>query len=128
MVKALKNPCVPSKTVLGPKKSDLPNNAACIPELAAQPGCILLVHVPSAKYSIMPEAILPATPKAEDNCFEFNPRTTPNPAAAPNTLQIAVGWKPCLCIAVGETNAILQINSAPIAIPLKICSPFNLKN
>ena len=40
-----------------------------MPDCAAQPACIRLVQVPSARYSMMPEAIEPMMPSASTICF-----------------------------------------------------------
>jgi len=53
---------VPSNTVRGPRKPCAPSRAAWMPTCAAQPACRRLVHAPSARYSMMPLAMLPACP------------------------------------------------------------------
>src|SRR5450756_2183642 len=77
--------------------------AARRPDCAAQPGCSRLVQAPSARYSMMPDAKLPAMPSASTICLALSPGAAPTPAAAPITPKIAVGWKPALCTAFGTT-------------------------
>ena len=69
LAKPWKKPWLPSNTVRGPEKPARANSAARIPDCAAQPACIRLVQVPSARYSMMPEAIEPTTPSASTICF-----------------------------------------------------------
>ena len=59
-----RSPCVPSNTVRGPMKPCFASSAARRPACAAQPGCRRLVQAPSARYSMMPDAMLPAMPSA----------------------------------------------------------------
>ena len=42
-----------------------------------------MVQVPSARYSITPEAMLPAMPRASTSCFLVSPIATEAAAAAP---------------------------------------------
>ena len=91
LAKVLKTPCVPSKTVRGPINPDFAIFADCQPQPAAHPGCRRFVEVPSAKYSIIPEAMLPTIPRAEVICFCEQPILDEIPADDPNAPNIAVG-------------------------------------
>ena len=119
----MKTPCVPSKTVLGPINPDFAILADCHPQPAAQPGWRRFVEVPSAKYSIIPEAILPTIPRAELISFILFPITEEIPIDDPKAPKMAVGWKPCLWTAVGATRANLQISSEPTTKPFRKSSP-----
>ena len=67
------------------------NSAARMPDCAAQPACMRLVQVPSARYSMMPEAIEPTTPSASTICFRSSLSALPTAAAAPIAPNTAVG-------------------------------------
>ena len=66
-----------------------------MPECAAKPGCSRFVDEPSARFSRMPAAMLPAIPSAWRVVAASRPADASRPTAvAPNTPQMAVGWKP----------------------------------
>ncbi len=95
----------PRSTVRGPTKPLAPRRAACTPTRAAHPAWRRLVHAPSARYSMMPPAMLPATPMRVDDLPLGVAERTPTasvPAIAPSTL---VGWKPAVWIAFGSHDA-----------------------
>src|SRR5438552_996040 len=48
-----------------------------MPDCAAQPACSRLVQAPSARYSMMPPAMLPAMPSASTICFALRPSAAP---------------------------------------------------
>ena len=87
----MKTPWVPSNTVLGPTNPDFPMFADCQPHPAAQPGWRRFVEVPSAKYSIMPDAILPTIPSELTIWLLELPIADDIPIDAPNAPKIAVG-------------------------------------
>jgi hypothetical protein len=60
--KAWKKPCVPSSTLRGLRNPPRAISAHRRPACADQPACMRFVQVPSARYSMMPEAVLPAMP------------------------------------------------------------------
>src|SRR5262252_3631881 len=107
-------PCAPSNTVRGPRKPSRAMRAACRPTREAQPACRRLVHAPSARYSMMPPAMLPAIPSASTERFLSSPNAAETPrvaAIAPSTL---VGWNPALWISLGATRERRQRGS-PVA-------------
>ena len=73
------------------RKPPRASSAARMPDCAAQPGCSRFVQAPSARYSMMPPAMLAAMPSASTICFAFRPSAAPTPAAAPIAPKIAVG-------------------------------------
>ena len=64
-----------------------------MPAWAFQPGCSRLVHVPSVRYSIMPEAWLPQMPKARTSWSSLSRRSRAAAAALAKEAVTAVGWK-----------------------------------
>ena len=70
--------------------------------------------------------MLPTIPRDEVVCNTLFFNIFEMPIDAPNAPSIAVGWNPCLCIAIGDTKASLHINSEPTAKPFKISFGFNL--
>jgi len=91
-------------------------SAARMPDCAAQPGCMRLVHVPSARYSMIPAAMEPAMPSAFTNSVLLRFKTVPAAAAAPIAPRTAVGWKPALWMSFGATRLARQVNSTPSAM------------
>ena len=113
---------MPSNTVRGPVKP-LAISAARNPDCAAQPACMRLVHAPSARYSMMPDAILPAMPSAFDDGAAVEPERGGDAcrrAIAPKT---AVGWKPALCTSFGVTSDSRHMVSTPAAMPRSAAAP-----
>src|SRR5258708_3177626 len=102
------------------------SRGARMPDCAAQPACSRLVQAPSARYSMMPPAMLPAMPSASTICLALSPRAAPTPAAAPIAPKIAVGWKPALWTAFGTTRLNRQSTSVPTAIPINAIRPSGL--
>src|SRR5688572_31227697 len=86
-----KKPCVPSNTVPGPEKPALPSAAARRPDCAAQPACSRLVEDPSARYSMMPEAMLPAMPSPSVIAGAPSPLTIAAEIVAAKVPSTAVG-------------------------------------
>ena len=66
-------------------------NAARIPDCAAQPACMRLVEDPSARYSMIPDAMLPAIPSADAMAGGGSRSAALTPAAAASAPNTAVG-------------------------------------
>ena len=66
-------------------------SAARMPDCAAQPACMRLVHVPSARYSMMPDAMLPAMPSADASAGCGRRSAAPTAPAAASAPKTAVG-------------------------------------
>ena len=108
---------------LGPRNPPRAISAARTPDWAAQPACIRFVQVPSARYSIIPEAMLPAIPSAETSASGGSRRAAPAAAAAAIAPNTAVGWNPARCVAMGATRLSLHKSSAPVTMPRSRRSP-----
>ena len=126
LAKPWKKPCTPSNTVRGPENPARASSAARMPDCAAQPACMRLVQVPSARYSMMPDAIEPTTPSASTSCAFFQPSALATAAAAPMAPNTAVGWKPALCTIFGATRPSRHISSTPTAMPSSAALPSSL--
>jgi len=82
-----------------------------------------LVHVPSARYSMIPEAMEPAMPRVFTSWGFEKLNATPAAAAAPIAPSTAVGWKPALWIILGATRLARQVSSRPTAMAFKAFFP-----
>ena len=70
------------------------NAAAVMPPTPAQPGCMRLVQAPSARNSMLADAVLRATPWAIASCPALQPKRRPAMSAQAKAPTSPVGWKP----------------------------------
>ena len=88
-----------------------------MPDCAAHPACIRLVHAPSARYSMMPDAMLPAIPSADAIAVGGSRSAAATAPAATQRAEDGCGMKAGLVRRHGrnQTQAAQQLD--PVAIP-----------
>ncbi len=89
--KQWKNPSRPSRISAGPVMPSRASMAERIPFRAALPGWICFETDPSISYWLIPEARLPASPKAFTVCSSERPRIFAAAAVVPKDAMVPVG-------------------------------------
>src|SRR5512146_925806 len=122
-------PCVrstpsrPSNTVMGPVMPSCAMRAATMPEWALQPVCSALADEPFERYSLMPDAWLPARPRACAVRSADSPNSRAAATAAPNTPATDVVWKPRRWNVPREARPTRAATSHPATNAVTISSP-----
>ena len=112
-------PCVPSNTVRGPRKPLLPDARRVQADAAPpSPACRRLVQAPSARYSMMPPAMLPAMPERIHRLPAVEPQRSPRRRASTPSrpARWSDGSRPCGSpwASPGDSR---HIASTPAAMP-----------